>query len=133
LAYRPFSPWRQGDELTLEDRLRIENRPPSKLDDIGWNADAELYRVLLKVGITPPTADEMELWQLGAVLGAHEARAEGIDPELWERERDSLAGRAAAIRGAEIMERRRAEGIGRPTEETDITAQVMAAMKINTG
>ncbi|KKK54402.1 hypothetical protein LCGC14_3085080, partial [marine sediment metagenome] len=98
MAYGPFSPWRQGDELTLEDRLLIENRPPSKLDDIGWNADAELYRVLLKVGITPPTADEMELWQLGAVLAAHETRTEGIDPELWERERDSLAGRTRAIR-----------------------------------
>ena len=113
----PFSPWRQGDELTLEDRLRIEARPPSKLDDIGWTGDAELYRVLLRVGITPPIADEMELWQLGAVLGAHESREEGIDADLWERERDSLAGRAAAIRG----------------EPTDITDMVMSQMGINPG
>ncbi len=120
MANGPFSPWRSGDELTTEDRLRIENRPPSKLDDIGWNADAELYRVLLKVGITPPIADEMELWQLGAVLGAHEDRAEGIDPELWERERDSLAGRVAAIRGE-------------PEEETNITDMVMSQMGINPG
>ncbi len=101
--------------------MRIESRPPSKLDDIGWNADAELYRVLLKVGITPPTADEMELWQLGAVLGAHEERAEGIDADLWERERDSLAGRVAAIRE---------QG---DTEETNITDMVMSQMGINPG
>jgi len=117
LEYRPFSPWRQGDELTVEDRLRIDNRPPSKLDDIGWTGDAELYRVLLQVGITPPVADEMELWQLGAVLGAHEDRTEGIDADLWERERGSLAGRAAAIRG----------------EPTDLTDMVMSQMGINTG
>ena len=98
----------------------MENRPPSKLDDIGWTGDAELYRVLLKVGITPPVADEMELWQLGAVLGAHENRAEGIDADLWERERDSLAGRAAAIRGDD-------------SEEVDITDMVMSQMRINTG
>jgi hypothetical protein len=73
--------------------------------------------VLLRIGITPPIADEMELWQLGAVLGAHEDRAEGIDQELWERERDSLPGRAAAIRG----------------DETDITDMVMAQMGINPG
>ena len=102
----------------------MENRPPSKLDDIGWNADAELYRVLLKVGITPPIGDEMELWQLGAVLGAHEDRTQGIDADLWERERDSLADRAAAIRGD------REEGA---EAEVDITAQVMAAMKIVPG
>ncbi len=59
----------------------------------------------------------MELWQLGAVLGAHEDRAEGIDPALWERECDSLADRAAAIRG----------------EETDITAMVMSQMGIQPG
>jgi hypothetical protein len=123
LAHRPFSPWRQGDELTLEDRLRIENRPPSKLDGIGWNADAELYRVLLRIGITPPIADEMELWQLGAVLGAHEDRIEGVDLDLWERERDSLAGRAAAIH------ERRGESI----EEEDITDMVMSQMGIKPG
>jgi hypothetical protein len=61
----------------------------------------------------------MELWQLGAVLGAHEDRTQGIDAELWERERDSLAGRAAAIRG--------------DTEEVDITDMVMSQMQINTG
>ncbi len=100
--------------------MRIKNRPPSKLDAIGWTADAELYRVLLKVGIAPPIADEMELWQLGAVLGAHEDRAEGIDPELWERERDSLVGRVAAIRGDD-------------SEEVDITDMVMAQSGINPG
>jgi hypothetical protein len=104
--------------------LRIENRPPSKLDEIGWNADAKLYRVLLRIGITPPIADEMELWQLGAVLGAHEDRTEGIDADLWEQNRDSLAGRAAAIR-----ERR-----GEPVEEeTDITDMVMSQMGIKPG
>ncbi len=76
--------------------------------------------MLLKVGITPPIADEMELWQLGAVLGTHEDRTEGIDQELWERERDSLPGRAAAIR-----ERR--------GEETDITDMVMSQMGIKPG
>ena len=121
MAHRPFSPWRQGDELTLEDRLVIESRPPSKLDAIGWNADAELYRVLLRVGITPPIADEMELWQLGAVLGAHEDRAEGIDSEMWERERDSLPDRAAAIHQA------------KDEEETDITNMVMSQMGIALG
>jgi hypothetical protein len=117
LAYRPFSPWREGDELTLEDRLQIETRPPSKLDGIGWRGEAELYRVLLRVGIPPPVADEMELWQLGAVLGADEDRAEGVDAALWERERDSLPARAAAIR----------------EPEQDITAQVMAQMGITPG
>ncbi len=77
--------------------------------------------MLLRVGITPPTADEMELWQLGAVLGAHDDRAEGIDPDLWERERDSLADRTAAIRE---------QG---DTEETNITDMVMAQMGINPG
>ncbi len=73
--------------------------------------------MLLRIGITPPIADEMELWQLGAVLGAHEERPDGIDADLWERDRDSLAGRAAAIRG----------------DETDITDMVMAQMGINPG
>ncbi len=61
----------------------------------------------------------MELWQLGAVLGAHEDRAEGVDQELWERERGSLADRAAAIRGDQ--------------EPTDITDMVMSQMGINPG
>ncbi len=75
---------------------------------------------MLRIGITPPIADEMELWQLGAVLGAHESRTEGVDPDLWERERDSLPDRAAAIRG-------------KKEPEVDITDQVMAAMKIVPG
>ncbi len=124
MAHRPFSPWRQGDELTLEDRLRVENRPPTKLDAIGWSADAELYRVLLKVGITPLIADEMELWQLGAVLGAHEDRTEGIDADLWDRERDSLTERAAVIRSDEPTEEREID------TEVDITAQIARQMGV---
>ena len=48
-----------------------------------------------------------------------------------ERERDSLAGRAEAIRGDEIMKRRRADSLA--AEETDITDMVMSQMQINTG
>jgi hypothetical protein len=82
--------------------------------------------VLLRVGISPPVADEMELWQLGALLGTDEDRTEGIDPELWARERDSLKDRAAAIRDE-------GRGEDKPVEETDITDMVMSQMGIVPG
>ncbi|MEE9177579.1 MAG: hypothetical protein V3U46_04060 [Acidimicrobiia bacterium] len=80
--------------------------------------------MLLKVGITPLIADEMELWQLGAVLGAHEDRTEGIDADLWDRERDSLTERAAVIRSDEPTEEREID------TEVDITAQIARQMGV---
>lgn len=43
---------------------------PEPLDEF-----ESIYRDLLGLGITPPVADEMELWQIGSVLGL-----EGRDP-----------------------------------------------------
>jgi hypothetical protein len=76
--------------------------------------------VLRQISITPTEADEMELWQIGALLGA-DLPSEGIDPELWERERGTLVERAAAIRA-----------MHETPEMVDVTDTIMKQMGIET-
>ncbi len=105
----------------------------SKLDDIGWRGDAELFRVLRQISITPVEANEMELWEIGVLLGADLPQTGGIDPEVWEREKGTVAERAKRIaemkQGQPEADPATSSGNG---DEVDITAQVMRQMGIRT-
>ena len=99
MADGPKSLWRTGTELTPADLAEIDGRPSSAFDSIGWRQFADLYRLLMRAGIPPPTANLMELPEIVAVLGVDlEDPTDDIE-ELLEREGDTLAARAAAIRG----------------------------------
>ena len=128
MAHRPFSPWREGDQLTVEDRIRAESQPPSSLDEIGYRGDAELFRVLRQLAITPNDANEMELWEIGVLLGADLPQRPGIDEEVFEKEKDTLGERAERARQRGI----RAEPEPPSEEPVDITDKVMKQMGIRT-
>ena len=72
----------------------------------------------------------MELWEIGVILGADLPQEPGIDPELWEREKDTLAERAQKVREAK-QEPAEVEA-PEPEEPIDITAMVQKQMGIRT-
>ena len=134
MAHRPFSPWREGDQLTVEDRIRAESQPPSSLDEIGYRGDAELFRVLRQLAITPNDANEMELWEIGVLLGADLPQRPGIDEEQFDKEKDTLGERAERARQRGIRAEPEPPPEAEPaTEELDITDRVMRQMGITPG
>lgn len=105
MADCPFGIWRERDQLDPGELADFDNLPPSQLEDVGLAGFADLYRALAGV-LSPSEADECELWQLAALLGA----------DRREREDDPLMKIAAST----------PMGDG----PVDVTAQIMAAQGI---
>lgn len=79
--------------------------------------------MLRTINVTPDRADEMELWQIAVLLGADVDRADPFPEDLWQREKDTLAGRAERIRQMKTPP---------PADQVDITERVMRQMGIRT-
>lgn len=62
----PYSPWRAVDPS--RSAFADEANPNGPLTGV-LAACASLYRELIKAGINPLQADEMELWQIASLLG----------------------------------------------------------------
>jgi hypothetical protein len=90
------------------------------LAEIGLSDFADLYRGLVGV-MSPAEADECELWQLAALLGADRISDDPIDllAARVEAEKETLAERAAQLPNAQPQD-----------ESVDLTAKVMADMGI---
>lgn len=107
LADCPFGIWRDREDLDPGELADFDNLPPSNLEDVGLASFADLYRAVAGV-LSPAEADECELWQLAALLGA----------DRREQPDDILTRIAASV----------PEGDG----PVDVTRQIMAAQGIST-
>jgi hypothetical protein len=107
LADGPFSPWRERDQLNPGEVADFDSKPPSLLEDLWLAGFADLYRVLAGI-MSPAEADECELWQIAALLGADRPEAQD----------DPMARVAAQVVGAD--------------GPVDVTARMMQEMGIQT-
>ena len=140
LAGSPKSPWRSREQLTDPvELLRLDLKQPSPLDDLGLRHIYELYTVLAPL-MTPLEADECELWQLAAVLGADPSGVSegGLDERLQrEASPEVLAERVARShvkprRHGQIIEEAEPPPANPPPPDADLTLQVMRQMGIRT-
>ena len=104
----------------------MNQRTPSTLDPVGLGFYADIYRALGRV-LSPREVDELELWQIGALLGVDrsEESSDPIDRLAAEidSKRDSLARRAKP-----------AEPLPEPVKGmVDVTAQMVRDMGLDLG
>ena len=85
LARGPFGPWVDG---TPDGPA-----PTGPLVAVGLHDIASLYAALVKVGITPTQADDMEIWQIASALGVHEEakKPRTMTPEQMKERQTQLA------------------------------------------
>lgn len=126
LADCPFSPWRQRDQLNPGELADLDSRPSSPLDDLWLGGFADLYRALAGI-MSPAEADDCELWQLAALLGA-DRQIQSDDPvdriaARLESEKSSLGERAARLPNAKPQ-------VETVEEPVDMTQEVMRSMGI---
>ena len=78
--------------------MELAARPNSSLDHLGYRGFADLYRTLSKIGISPPVADQMEIWKIAALLGGDIEKPE----DDWQPTEADLARMAALPTGGDI-------------------------------
>lgn len=126
MAYRPFSPFRQLEDLNPGELADLEAKT-STLAEFWLEDYADLYRAFAGV-MTPTEVDGCEMWQLASLLGMDRKAGASDDPierlaARVESEKDALARRAAKLPNAQ-PQLEASEG------PVDMTAQVMAQMGI---